>query len=502
MLKMVLAMVGVILICSLIATGASRFMTVQKTIEVTKANYNHQGVLKYTAYSTSGFYSGQSAPVYPVLYTKIMEDLKILFTYSGPQTQPVKIEVTLEDVNSNWQKEIPVKTTGGAVISFPLNLNDLFTVGNTINEELGTRNTSYLIHIKAEIETGSGTFKAALEGKLNTSTLTWDEAGFNKIERGFPGGDDWRQAVFGYEVKLKDNGLFGPITLRREPDLKTPFTVDPSFTLLPNLVEAIDIGFNYQFSCNAQINSLKEEANVVMVIGESDKWQKSFTLVEPTIYQAGIAIKIPLDIGKLLEMADSMDELAVSPGVKEQQITITAQVHTVAETSAGTIDEIYSQQLKGNIGSLITWETGESGSNELSLAKNGKITETNTVPNVFAQKLRTYSLIVFGGSLLAFCVLAIIYWRKRPELSVLEQELKTNRKKFGDLISEVSVYPIIRPGEVIISVSSLEALANISSNSLKAILLKIEPDKHTYCVLDGLVRYEYISQREVPIKDK
>jgi len=56
--------------------------------------------------------------------------------------------------------------------------------------------------------------------------------------------------------------------------------------------------------------------------------------------------------------------------------------------------------------------------------------------------------------------------------------------------------------EVTIGACSLEALVNISNNSLKPILLKVEPDKHTYYVIDGLVRYEYVSGLELPVKEE
>jgi len=54
----------------------------------------------------------------------------------------------------------------------------------------------------------------------------------------------------------------------------------------------------------------------------------------------------------------------------------------------------------------------------------------------------------------------------------------------------------------IICASSVEALVNISDNLLKPILLKAGPDKHTYYVIDGLVRYEYVSRLELPAKEE
>ena len=74
-------------------------------------------------------------------------------------------------------------------------------------------------------------------------------------------------------------------------------------------------------------------------------------------------------------------------------------------------------------------------------------------------------------------------------------------KKYGELISEVTDFPQARKEETVIRVSSLEALANISNNSLKSILLKTQPDVHIHYVIDGLVRYEYVSKLELPAKE-
>ena len=420
------------------------------------------------------------------------------------------MKVTLADKSGNWEKEIPIETTGGPIISFPLDLDEILELGNTISDnisgKLGGRGGSYLLRIVAEVPTESDPFKAILEGELDSSTLKWNEAGFNKIERGFPGGDDWRQAAFGYKVKLKENELFGPITLEREPDLQKAFAVDPGFAIFTPLVESLDIGFSYQFICDARINSLTEEVKAEMVVEEPGRWLKSFTLVPPTEKQGEFTINLPLDIGKLREMAESIDKGIGGIGVKEQEITIFAQVHSIAKTNSGTIDEVFSYQLKGKMGGLIEWEVAKKGEEGLTLVKTGKITKAITEPNLVfqrlsIQRLRTYSLIGLGASLLIFCGLAVLYWWRRLKPSSLE-ELKRNRKKYGELISEVSDFPPTREGEVIIRASSLEALVNISNNSLKPILLKVQPDKHTYCVIDGLVRYEYVSKLELPDEEE
>jgi len=497
MLKPGLIVAGVILACSLIAMVVGQRIPEERTSQITLANYSHRGEFSYKAYSTLSLFSGEVAQPAPVLFPQIIEEIEILFSYSGPKAGEVEMKLILEDKNGDWQKEIPVETTGDSIVSFPLDLAQILEVGDAINEQLGGRGGSYLLKIVAEVETGSEPFVAVLQGELTSFTLKWEEDGFNKIERGFPGGDDWRQGAFGYEVKLKENELFGPVSLERNPDLQKAVGVDPDFALFTDLIESVDIGFNYQFDCDAQINSLTEEVEVEMVVGEAERWKKSFTLMPPIEKQDKFTISLPLDIGKLREMAESINQQIGGRGGGEQEITIFAQVHTIAKTNFGTIDEVFNHQLKGKVGNKIELGVVEKGKAELTFVKTGSITKEITEPNLVWQRLRKSSLIGLGVSLPILCVLAVLYWR-RPKPSFLEKELSRNRKKYGGLISEISDFPPIRVGEVIIRASSLEALVNISNNSLKPILLKVEADKHTYCVIDGLLRYDYISKLELP----
>ena len=489
-IKIGLILTAVILVCSLIGTGIGFSLPAEKTKIVAAANYNHQGEFSYQGYEVVD--SGQPNPV---LFPKIIEEMRILFSASGFGDEKPTIKAVLEDRGGNWQKELPIEVTSGHVASFPLNLEAILELGETINEELGVRDTNYLLKIIAEAGTGDEHFTATLEGELNSSTLKWKEEGFNKFERGFPGGNDWRQASFGYEVQLKENELFGPITLERKPDLPGIAAVSPDFSLFTELVESLDIGFNYQFNCDTQINSLEEEIKVELVMAEPERWKKSFTILPSTKKQGNFTLVFPLDIGKLREVAEDIDKKISDRGVKGQEITILAQVHTIAKTDSGIIDEIFEYQLKGKMEEQIAWGVVEKGKEEtkgLTLIKEGKITKEITKPNLLSQKLRKSSLIGLWVSFPIFCALAFLYWKRRERPTFLEQELKRNRKKYKELISEVANFPPTKEEEAIIEVPSLEALANISNNSLKPILLKVEPDKQTYWVADDLTRYCYI----------
>ncbi len=496
MIKAGLILVGIILVCSLIGVVAVAFVPPEKTSTVTLVNYGHQGAFNYKGYSTVGLFSSQYAQPNPVLFPEIIDHMEILFAYSGAEVREAEMKAVLVERNGNWQKEIPIKATGGPIISFPLDLDRILELGDTISDNIsgtsgGRGGGSYLLRIIAEVPTESGAFEAVLEGELSSSTLKWEEDGFGKIERGFPGGDDVRQGAFGYKVWLKENELFGRVSLERSPDLPMPVVIDPNFPLFTDLVESMDIGFNYQFYCDAPAIRT-EEVTIKMEVAEPGRWKKSFTLVPLTEKEGKFTINLPLDIEKLRAMAEGIDAEIGGRGAKEQEVTIFARVHTIAQTDHGSIDEDIDYQLKGKIGEKMEWGVVEEEAEKLVLNKKGAITKEVTELNLVYYNLRNSSLIGLAASFSVFCALAGLFWWRRPELSFLERELKRNRKKYGELISEVSDFPPIKNGANIIPVSSLEALVNIANNSLKPILLKVEPESHTYYIFDGWLMYEHI----------
>jgi hypothetical protein len=124
--------------------------------------------------------------------------------------------------------------------------------------------------------------------------------------------------------------------------------------------------------------------------------------------------------------------------------------------------------------------------------KPGKITSTTTTVNTPVRVMRLSSVIVLviGAGLFAF--LLPVYLRTKPRTSLMDG-LKTNRKKYGELISDVASFPEAGRGLPVTAVPSLDSLVRISNNSLKPILLKIDSDRHSYRVIDGAVTYQYVS---------
>lgn len=499
-IKIVLISAAVLFVCSLVALAVGIFIPAEKTKEVTLANYNHQGNFSYQGYSAA-----QSAQVNNILFTQLIEEIEITFLSQGI-SEKTTIRLILGDKSSNWEREISSMTADSLPVSLPLDLKEIMLRGASFNsqlkgEKLGEitedlkkkllqQNSNFFLKIIAEAGQGDDFFTMTLEGELNSSTLKWKEASFNKIERGFPGkgGDNWRQASFGYKAKLKENDLL-PLILERKPELLQTSFFSPDLSLFTAMVKSLDINFDYQFKSDVPINSLEEQVSVWLVTEETGRWKKSFILLPATKKDGQISLKFPFDINKLKAIAEEMDKEIGSKG-KGQEVTIFAQVHTIAQTRAGIIDETFDQQIKMKIG-----ETLDLGSDKISvLSKPGKITKKVTERNSLALTLRILSLNFLGISLSIFSLFTLLYYKRNRSPSLLDEkeEEEKNRQKYKDLISEIDNFPLAQEAETIFIVSSLADLIKISNNLLKPVLLKTDQNCYTYWVADGLIRYQYV----------
>ena len=212
--KLLLVISGVVLVGSLIAVITGRVLPDTVNAEETLVNYTHQGEFSCTAFAVPA--DNISQPV-ALLYPRIIEKLDMLVTYSAPETENLNIRLFLEDQYGGWRKEIPLQVGGGPLYSFPLDINSILELGARINNELGGRSSNYLLDIVASGGTLESPFSAVLRGTLTASTLAWNQDGFYKIEKGFPGDGVLRSIAFGYRAQLGENSPPGPILMEGVP---------------------------------------------------------------------------------------------------------------------------------------------------------------------------------------------------------------------------------------------------------------------------------------------
>ncbi|MFC2068559.1 DUF5305 family protein, partial [Chloroflexota bacterium] len=179
----------------------------------------------------------------------------------------------------------------------------------------------------------------------------------------------------------------------------------------------------------------------------------------------------------------------------QYNLTVTADVHTVVQTTYGRIDEVFSQPLN-----LIP--TGSTLERDVDLFKStpGSLTKIVMVPN--PEKYLGLSVAgistLFASLTISFALLTLVFavlfiLSKPKDLLRTEKEAVSLKKKYGQRILEtISEEPVKE--EKIISLSSIEDLISVSDEIGKPIVHRTPttPEQvHTYYVFDGFTCYRY-----------
>ena len=78
-------------------------------------------------------------------------------------------------------------------------------------------------------------------------------------------------------------------------------------------------------------------------------------------------------------------------------------------------------------------------------------------------------------------------------ITELEAEAIQAKKKHKDIIVDVQALLPAKAEEVVIPLDDLDELVKVADAILKPVLHRAEVAKHTYYVIDGAVRYQYVS---------
>jgi hypothetical protein len=76
----------------------------------------------------------------------------------------------------------------------------------------------------------------------------------------------------------------------------------------------------------------------------------------------------------------------------------------------------------------------------------------------------------------------------------IEEEALRAKKKYKNVIVDVTELPPIKGEEAVIPFGSVDELVKAADSLLKPVLHQVVADKHIYCVIDGSTRYEYVSR--------
>ncbi len=235
------------------------------------------------------------------------------------------------------------------------------------------------------------------------------------------------------------------------------------------------------------------EVEVTALLGEAEGWHETFILAPVSQQTDDFTVDFLLDVPLFYAVGRSIEK-ETGATASTNQLTITADVHTTARSEFGAIDETFSQSLAVILGpEQVAWPEAEP------TTQSGAIEETLVVSNPAAGTARIVSLGALGMMLVALLYVIWSYREfKRRRISRIEADTIEARSK-QDLVVDVERLPApVWNQETTVEVGSLSELIKTADSLLKPVLHLAEPERHTYCVIDGVTHYQYVTPVEEP----
>lgn len=258
------------------------------------------------------------------------------------------------------------------------------------------------------------------------------------------------KANFSHSVYLKPNPLYNKDVISGKD------------TYFNKITDHIQINLDYKFDINKEANA-DTECNVNAVLS-TDKWSKSYSIDNKNSDPA-LSFSIPINVS---QYSNQVKKIEKGLGVfsKEAKLKLTFDIHTVANTEYGKIDEKISPTASISLGN--TYSISEDG-----VSESGSITTQKTVEREgVAQKRITYS------SLAGILILGALVFTLTTENTEEDEDLKT-LKKYQKWIVNIENVP---SGEIM-PVDSFDDLVTVAGELGKPICKK----DSEYYVIDKLI---------------
>lgn len=437
---------------------------------------------------------------------EMIDSLSFTFAYRFVPDRPVRavseeVEVSAIVKGPGAEQEeitlVPRTSRGGDFsIAFALNMEEIASATEV------TVNAS--VYTIAQTDSGAifEAFAQSLAMRPKGSLLEVDGR-LSHVEPGFSGGLSYQQqGGFNYEVHLKPDCPFGAITLRppsvappTPPAAAAPITMGPGDVIFSKLVDRMEVTFSYRFKSDRPVNQIAEEVEITALLENPEVWAKKVVLVPRTQKSGDFSISFPLDLNRLAELASTIGwETGVS--ASPPRLTIKADVHTVAQTDSGQIDEVFSQTMKSTLGGdLLEWDKELAKTQPGSIGEKGPIPNPNRYLGLSVSEARTASAAVAGLFSLFFLFSVVLYIMSRPAAPPqIEREVLRARKMYGERMAEATSQTPIE-GEKTISLGSMEDLITVADELGKPIIHQAPStpqEGHAYYVFDGATRYQYL----------
>ena len=263
--------------------------------------------------------------------------------------------------------------------------------------------------------------------------------------------------------------------------------------LYVNLLEQLEVGFDYELRSDA-VTSAKGDAALVAELKGASGWKKSFRLQEPTGFSGTAELRGTIDIAKLQRL---ITRLGAMTGVPDTFTLVVRPEVKVEGTVAGrTVDAEFSPELGMSVDASQLKVVQQNGDDDAyATTEKASVAVTRSRPNTIAlpgmqiavPQARTIASLAAGASLLVLLVLLIPVLRRRRSLpdEAAKIEMRYRRwlipvasRNTADLTSSVRV-------------QSFDALVSLAEQYERMILHERTSEGHTYFVEEGGVAYYY-----------
>ena len=516
-----------LLIASVLLLIASLFGVVQaytlppetETEEsVTLLEYQHEGKFDYLVYLKPSHLFGpepQEPPPPPsnLKYpTEIIDRFNLTFSYRFVPDRPVggiseEVEVSAIVKSPGVKQEeitlVPrTSGTGDFTIDFTLDISDN-TSDNyiTIGDNISGSDITITAYVYTTVETDTGPIFEGFTQSLSMRSrglLVEVDGDLKHTQPGYVGELNYEQkGEFNYVVYLKPDSPFGSRTLKppsvTPPTPLPPKTLGSEDTIFPKLVDGMNASFSYGLEASKLVRQVDEEVEINAIVENPGMWSKTIDLIPLTRKSGDFTITFPLDLNQFTEIFDTIQqETGVPASVRD--LTIMAKVHTVAETDFGMIDEEFTHSITTDLKEgILAWDGDLEKSEPRSIETTQVVRQQEKYLGLPVIQARILFAIVAGILFILFIFSLLMYFRARPEKPTrIQKEAQRAGKKYKDLIMEIRELPQAKPGETVILLDSLDDLIKAAQGLLKPVLHRVDKEKHTYCIIDGGTRYQYL----------
>ena len=447
-------------------------------------NYDHRGRFQYLLYLKPSSLSGTPLPPTSTYPAAVVSKIDFIFRYSKVEKTAVDISINAVLENPGiWKKTLPLlpKTgkPGDFVVDFSLDVPKVAGIFSDIETEIkmpsaAARRVTIDIGV-----TGAGTgFKQSLPLNLTESVI--------EVSNDLKHRDITGTGILDYKVALTNGMLFDTATLGPPAfAVAAPLILEPGQIALARLADSMDVVLQYDFKADKPVSNVAINADITAIVEAPNRWSKTFSILSTAKNASSLLVNFPLNVADYVQFIDTVNrEAGVS--AESYSLTIQANIHTVAESQFGRIDEVFRPSLKGTVkGDVLEW------GKELSKTQPGAIKETRTVPNP-GKSSNLPITIVLTVLFLAFFVFSVFSYRRYQPvpLSPYQVEVRQIDKKYGQRIA-LSTGKTPVPGDNVVYLESIGDLLKIADELGKPLVQQKSDDIQVYYLLDGVTRYQY-----------